>query len=386
MIVKNLTSCRQWEPIVQKIADAFATTLSVGQESFDLPRPFAVLLADIPTMDWYFGTFSDTFCNSFLVDYGVLARLSNKPEHEISTLLTEQGAKLSVTGQPGVMCWADAGLRKHLKETHGLTVDVGSKLVFVSPEAIEMRIPFVEDFFHRLIGQDRRLADLADRIVRIVVWHEMSHASLEPRDAPQEPRLAEGLANLLVYRQIDDLGKQVLHCLACMREMDFCRNYYHLLRCYESITCRVLHAYLSGQRGKAFNDFAAVRRHAEFFNAVETNGGRLRIRGEVKGESWLAYAARKKNLALARTLPVLCNIESGVVLASSIGRIVGFLPEQLTVYTNRVGMHEYPRLPTNIKLVDPTVVDIGALVAEGIWERNRSEEELAAEIESRLIN
>ena len=376
MEVRNLDSRMNWADQISQICGAFPREIRISGSKFKMPRPKSVFLVNIETMDEILRLLLENEPHGFFLEYPKLKELSGKTEEEISQILTNEGTKDQQEGQPGYFVWAHQWLIEYLGTNFEMVIEPREPLVFLSPEAIMSRFPYVEDYFTRVIGEDVDVGKLRDRIVRSVVWHELGHMCFERLGKPFEPRLSEGLANFCVFTMMDDLGKEVLHTLACSPELDFRRNYYHLLRYYGSALDQITQSYLTGHRGRAFEIFEQLRRFAEAYNAVETNGGAIRIGGSINGEVWLAYGATRKSISIATELPILCNIKSGTVLARKIEKVVGFLSEELRVVTNAIEQHEYPRLPINVKVVKESELDVERVVKEEILQKNRSEEEI----------
>ena len=369
----NLDPKHDWSQRISQINEAVPNNLSVLGKMIKIGKPYAILLVNQQTMNELLAL--GDYGNGFFLKYEQLDLLNHQSESKIKEVLTSRGERDTMAGQPGFVSWFARPMIEWLISRLGLIVPPKEPYVVLCPDAILARSRYVEDFMKRVIGTKINHRRIEDRTIECILRHELGHICCEKPDAVFEPRLSEGLANFFTFQSTDKLGKQVLHALACSSDMDFRRNYYHLMRYYGGASDVIISNYLDGMRGEAFKVFAELRRHAEAFNAIESDGGRFRT-GAINGEAWIAYGAKRYSLSVASELPYLCNIKSGSVIAASIGRIVGFLNPDLKVVTNRLGFHEYPQLPANIKVVKETDLNIAHLVKEELIPGKVDEEEI----------
>jgi len=355
--------------------EAIPNRLSVLGRTFNIRKPYAIFLVERETMDELSGL--PQFGIGFFLKYGELGLLNNQPESKINEVLTSRGERDTMTGQPGFASWFAHPMIEWLISRLGLIVPPKEPYVVLCPDAILARSRYVEDFMKEVVGVKINHRQAEDRTTECILRHELGHICFEKPEAEYESRLSEGLANFFAFMSADTQGREVLHALACSSDMDFRRNYYHLMRSYGPSTDIIISNYLGGNRGEAFKAFENLRHCAEGYNAIESDGGKLRVGGAVNGEVWIAYGAKRYSLSVASVLPYLCNIKSGTVIAANISRIVGFLNPNLKVVTNRLGQHEYPRLPVNIKVVAETDLNIEHLVKEEIIPGKVDEEEMA---------
>jgi len=372
--IVNLDSNLDWDEEIAETSKIIPNSLSVLGQTFKIRKPYAIYLVKRETMDELCGLLFDQ--NGYFLKYDDLRCLSGKSETEIHQALRSLGERELLSGQPGLAGWFVPSMMEWIISRFGLIVPMGDPYVVLSPEAISSRSQYVEDFLKRVVGMKIDPAQIRDRTVKCVLWHELGHICFERLSGQYEHRLSEGLANFFAFLPMDHLGREVLHTLACSSDMDFRRNYYHLMRFYGGATDSIISSYLGGNKGEAFRVFEDLRRHAEAYNAVESNGGKLRIGGNITGEAWIAYGASRYTLATASKLPYLCNIKSGIVIAEKIGRIIGFLNEDLKVITNGIDHHEYPQLPSNVKEVSEAELDIARTVREDLIPGKISEAEI----------
>ena len=377
MEVININSNLDWKERIGKFSDLFPNELNVLGKSFSVQKPEFIFLVNIPTMDEISKLVINKNAYEYLLPLKDLNNLQNQSDENISSFLMTNGTIEETTGQPGCATWGHHWLIEYLRINFEIIIEQDAPLVFLSPEAIMNRLPYVENYLGDMI-QNYDIDQIKDRIIICVLWHELAHIAFERIGRPFELRLSEGLANYVVFVFSDDLGKNVLHTLANNPEMDYRRNYYHLLRTYASGSDQIILSYLENNRGQAFNIFKQMTRSTEALNAIEAEGGAFRM-GTISGEVWVGYGANKKDIAVASKLPYLCNIKQGDVIAESIGKIIGFLNNNVRVITHDIDSHEYPILPDNIKIINRDDANLEDIVRNEIMKNKKTEEEVIEE-------
>jgi len=303
MIVENLDSALDWTAPISDMHSTYTNEISVFGKKYIVIKPKNIFLVSIGTMNEISRLILEKEPSNFFLPFQELKTLSGKTEEEIEQVLTTKGTKDMQHGQPGYTVWSHHWLIEYLKVNYNKVIESREPLIFISPEAIANRFDFVEDYFHKIIRIGVDLGQLNDRVVRTVVWHEMAHVCFERPGKLSEPRLSEGLANFCVFASMDDLGKQVLHILACSPELDYRRNYYHLMRTYGGAIDNIIACYLSGDRGRAFEVFGQLTRATEALNAIENEGGAFRFGGSISDDAWIGYGSNKKSYVFSSMNP-----------------------------------------------------------------------------------